>query len=79
MIKDVITTICEDCLREACEKGFINTLLLQTFTLVEKVNCEVGYDSTCANDGFPICPNNCANWPSTTSNTSFGCACECHR
>ena len=29
-------------------------------------------------DGFPICYNDCANWPQTTSNTTFGCACECH-
>ena len=31
-----------------------------------------------SNDGFPICHNDCANWPQTTSNTIFGCACECH-
>jgi len=32
-----------------------------------------------SNDGFPICHNDCANWPQTTSNTIFGCACECHK
>ncbi len=76
---ETITNICVECLGESIEKGFIDTLLFsRTFKLVNNLDCSVGINKTCGNDGIPVCPNDCANWPQTHNSNALGCACECH-
>ena len=72
---NTITNICENCLRDSIKKGFIDTLLFnKTFKLVDTLDCSVGINAICANDGIPVCFNNCANWPWIDGR----CGCECH-
>ena len=71
--------ICKDCLRIAITNGLDTTLFNKIFTVVEASQCCQTFILHKDSDGFPICHNDCANWPQTTLNSgALGCACECH-
>lgn len=74
------TNICKDCLRMAMMCGLDTILLNQTFTIVDTSQCcrTHAVPEHEDGDGFPICHNDCANWPQTDNSKTFGCPCECH-
>jgi hypothetical protein len=75
-----VIKICKDCLRAVITHGLDTVLFNKMFTIVDVPECfrTKEQDRTYHVNEFSICPNDCANWPPTTSNTPFGCACECH-
>ena len=63
--------MCKDCLRSTVTLGLDSILINQTFTIVDISQCCKKHTDS---DGFPICHNDCANWPWLDGR----CGCECH-